>query len=371
MSPRSVNPTPALLGDPSRQYGDTHSAIPPSAPVPPQRSPVANVPMFMPVGTNSGASGLSVSFTNGRQCPVPYPFSMPLYTQPPPPPPPGFGIPITNPIQSPGVNCLPSQVPLVACHLCSECGRQRSKSYHSRHPIAPGTVVLSGPCRRCIRKSKHRETKVDQPTSCVVEKKTSRTSRCHSPSPQRVQTRVTLDRSTARSPSPQQPKPCTSRLRSTPLDRLEEDDVRYRYISIRRISDPQVRHTSQYRECRPSDRKDQRMKYRHKRTECVSPLPGPKAKDWPDTDSELIAKKRRDVSREGFGDQVSRYPHIYTQNIYRDCLLLPVCLQGTSGCESPSLFECMADDSSEGESTTRASRHHWMRSIWIFPPQDI
>ncbi|MCJ1398526.1 hypothetical protein MMC11_001726 [Xylographa trunciseda] len=37
-------------------------------------------------------------------------------------------------------------------HSCSSCGKYRSASYQSRHPLAPGEFPKSGTCRRCIRK---------------------------------------------------------------------------------------------------------------------------------------------------------------------------------------------------------------------------
>ncbi|MCJ1386860.1 hypothetical protein MMC17_009988 [Xylographa soralifera] len=37
-------------------------------------------------------------------------------------------------------------------HTCSSCGKYRSASYQSRHPLAPGEIPKSGICRRCIRK---------------------------------------------------------------------------------------------------------------------------------------------------------------------------------------------------------------------------
>ena len=36
-------------------------------------------------------------------------------------------------------------------HTCSSCGKYRSASYQSRHPLAPGEIPKSGTCRRCIR----------------------------------------------------------------------------------------------------------------------------------------------------------------------------------------------------------------------------
>jgi len=336
-TPRSENLTPPAE-DPVRRHGDKHNEVRPPAPVPPQHQPVANTPIFIPVSVKVKAPEVSASSTNVKQYPVPYPPPMPAYAPPPPypmpvyapppppltmpvygpppPPPPGFGIPIANPILPPYVSCLRPQTSMVACHICSECGRPRSKSYHSTHAIVPGTVTLSGPCRRCIQKSEYREVKVEQPTSYVVER-TSRTTHCQSPAPRRRES-------------------YESRPRHAPRDRRDEDDIRYRHVVARRVSDPQFRNESQYVESRRADRTEQSVDHRYKRTAHVSPLPDQSDEDLPESDSELIVKKRRGVSREDFEeDEVSGYPHIRTQKRYRDGLVLrPVCLQGTSGCES-------------------------------------
>ena len=37
-------------------------------------------------------------------------------------------------------------------HTCRFCGKYRSASYQSRHPLAPGEIPKSGTCHRCIRK---------------------------------------------------------------------------------------------------------------------------------------------------------------------------------------------------------------------------
>ena len=37
-------------------------------------------------------------------------------------------------------------------HTCSACGKYRSASYQSRHPLAPGEIPKPGTCRHCIRK---------------------------------------------------------------------------------------------------------------------------------------------------------------------------------------------------------------------------
>ena len=39
----------------------------------------------------------------------------------------------------------------ISQHTCSSCGKYRSASYQSRHPLAPGELPKPGTCRRCIR----------------------------------------------------------------------------------------------------------------------------------------------------------------------------------------------------------------------------
>lgn len=34
-------------------------------------------------------------------------------------------------------------------HICSQCGRVRSTSFHRKHPAGPGYPVVSGLCHRC------------------------------------------------------------------------------------------------------------------------------------------------------------------------------------------------------------------------------
>ena len=40
---------------------------------------------------------------------------------------------------------------IVLQHTCSSCGKFRSPSYHSRHPLAPGELPKPGVCRKCIK----------------------------------------------------------------------------------------------------------------------------------------------------------------------------------------------------------------------------
>ena len=40
---------------------------------------------------------------------------------------------------------------IVLQHTCSSCGKFRSPSYHSRHPLAPGELPKPGVCRKCVK----------------------------------------------------------------------------------------------------------------------------------------------------------------------------------------------------------------------------
>ncbi|KAJ4287181.1 hypothetical protein N0V90_012579 [Kalmusia sp. IMI 367209] len=56
----------------------------------------------------------------------------------------------------------PDVPPLALCHVCSQCGALRSSGYHRHHPIIPGHLLISTPCRRCKKKARKEKERKDK-----------------------------------------------------------------------------------------------------------------------------------------------------------------------------------------------------------------
>jgi len=48
----------------------------------------------------------------------------------------------------------PPAVPVLLCHVCSDCGEMRSAGYHRQHPVVPGMPAVQSSCRRCVKKNR-------------------------------------------------------------------------------------------------------------------------------------------------------------------------------------------------------------------------
>lgn len=370
--------------------------IPPSFPGPPFSPDAPNVPSFIPVGNSFGPYDGFLPFANTKQYPVicPYPvFPIPFFPPPPatpaqspdptpvPPEPTTraktetLTVRVANPGSRGDAARLPSQITLIAGHYCSVCGRLRSKEYHRQHPLAPGTIARSGPCRRCRRKSRNRnEDESDQPMSYVIEtERSSRKHRDRSPERRRVRTeRIVHYRSrSSSSPSPPRRRSSPPRRKSGRPERRDESSVRYRHVSVTRASEQEQPRPSRREERRSAPRREQSREPRRERSARVSPSSDESEDERPVTGSELVVRKYRETSREVSpkDHEVSSQHHTRTKKVYRDSLARPNCLEGTSDCNPPLVIDRLANTLFEGSSATTGSRHHWSRSLSLFPPQ--
>lgn len=413
LAARVKTPAP-IVHSAHEQPGPTPTTIPQPGPPAPASPTGANVATFVSVSTVVDA-GIANSNTDPQQYPVPYPvpFPVPIFA-PPPPGPPADSFPppqqqttsvkpepvgvtrtrvVYREVRREGEGHLPSRATYLAAHHCSECGRLRSKEYHRQHPLTPGTVASSGPCRRCRHRDSHRFEEIDEKVQG------SRRHEHRSSGQHRVYTETTIRQERSISPAPRRESSPRGRRYSRP-ERCEEGEVRYRHVSVRRSSEEQPRNVSrreetrhverreQSRECRrtseahrrdvsreerrPAERRKQSREYRREKIVRVSPPSEESTEEEPIGGSELIVRRRGEVFREVSpkDQEVSSYHYTRTRKVYRDSLVLPDCFQGTSECEPPQLIDRMANALFEGSSATRASQRHWSRIIGL-PPQSI
>jgi hypothetical protein len=239
---------------------------------------------------------ISYRFTDETQNLHPYPVHYPVPISPPPPPPPPkleshsisavqpnltssapqkpHVIPISNSAKPELPATLPAQITFVACHHCSICGKPRSAGYHRDHPLIPGQVAESEPCRKCVRASR------DQPVAHIVmvNETSSERRKAQSPSGERTGTRMVIHES------------CRSRNRSRSLSRHpslsqtspqphREEDIEYRHVSERPGVEVRTESTGRFGKdysVHSAPARKENWKYRHElRTTFVQPLPRP------------------------------------------------------------------------------------------------
>ncbi|RMZ66796.1 glycosyltransferase family 66 [Pyrenophora seminiperda CCB06] len=58
----------------------------------------------------------------------------------------------SQPAQAPPPQFEGTAVPVMLCHICSNCGEMRSAGYHRNNPVVPGKPLIPAPCRRCKKK---------------------------------------------------------------------------------------------------------------------------------------------------------------------------------------------------------------------------
>lgn len=399
--------------------------IPPPGPTPitiptPGPTPI-NIPLQPPPAganletifsvSNQVGSKRAVPGADGKQYPLPYPYPIPYPVVFPPPPTcaPGEGLPFpqqptargqtqtfTKPVPQPVYGAaqahLPSQVTFVAAHHCAECGRPRSADYHRRHPLLPGTVARSGVCRRCRNKDEHRVVEVtdDQPVAYVVgQEERPRKHRERSSERRRVQTETVVRiRSRSRSVSPSHCRRSSPiRGRYDPHGERGEPGIHYRSVSVRRRSEPlhrahsrhdedrgRTRHSREYRreyschdENRPAHQQEGSREYRQQ--ERVIRVSDHRREQTPARGSELVVRREREILREEAPKHAVSYHHTRRKSTYGESQTLPDCRRGTSGCESPNLIDCVANNLFEGLSRTVGRRDHWFNTVSLFQPQ--
>lgn len=390
VKPSSPVPAPALVAHSSPEDpGPSPTSIPPPGPPAPVTSTDAHFATFVSVSDFvETPAGVFNSGANSEQYPVPYPipFATPVFAPPPPGPPAGsfspsqpktslkaepVSVPRTNVVYREGAGQLPSQITFVAAHHCSECGHLRSREYHRLHPLTPGTIAHSGPCRRCRHRDNHRFVEIDQPVAYVVEQE--RHSRRHKrrySERRQAHTEATVPHS--RSISPRPCRESSPRGRQSGRPERQEGEIHYRHVSVRRSSNPHPRNFSQQEDSRLAERREQSREYRHKRIIRASPPSDDSADERQINGSELIVRRRRKVFREASPkEEVSSHRRTRIRKVYRDSLVLPNCLRGTSESKQPLLVDRLANTLFEGSSAARASRRNWSRSIGHFALQSV